>query len=105
MLFQSVCQCYSLLPQCGGGGSQGSRHREGWALYCDKLLGSLHHTLDSLYASVETGVYVGTKSELEDFDSVTFLYEKKLWNSNFNCRDQSDLHSKIIYKYQWCVIQ
>ena len=48
-----ITECYTLLALCGGGGDK--KGADGWSLYADKLIGSLHDVLDKLYVDLETG--------------------------------------------------
>ena len=55
-LQRMAAECYSLLPQCGGGGNRGLKHAEFWSKSFERILSGLHDTLDLLYDSFETGL-------------------------------------------------
>ncbi|XP_025078892.1 proline-, glutamic acid- and leucine-rich protein 1-like isoform X2 [Pomacea canaliculata] len=53
---QAAVQCYTSLAQCGSAGTQGTKHRKGWAEMCDSLVSSLIFWLGQLYEGLETGL-------------------------------------------------
>ena len=54
-LSQEAARLFALLGRCGGGGTLGVKYTESWTSYCDRLIGSLHSTLDKLFQDFETG--------------------------------------------------
>ncbi|KAL5005155.1 hypothetical protein ScPMuIL_018611 [Solemya velum] len=57
---KEVFECYALLAGCGGGGSEGVKYTQAWSTQCNKVLASLHRTLEKLYADLDSPVEAST---------------------------------------------
>ena len=58
---QVAARAFALLGRCGGGGNLGVKHVESWTVYCNKLIGTLHDTVDKLYQGFEISKFAKYK--------------------------------------------